>query len=170
MRCNAERRAAMLRESSRGRVQPVSRGHLKDERTSNFVADTTSPRDWRRLRTPPDGRCFYHAVVAALAAKGACGVTVTALQNAVVEQLGSLQSPSARQRIALDRARRFGTWAEDAEVSAAAEAIGVRIKVYERDNRTWIAFDGLSQNVSREEDRTTIYLYNNGSHYDALVR
>jgi hypothetical protein len=99
-----------------------------------------------RVRTPMDGSCFYHALRMGLAREGVPNPpSVPSLRKSVSERLareadGAANGAARREAQRAAKRAKDGAWAENEEVSAAAEEVGVRIRVWEGANGMWVTF------------------------------
>lgn len=118
---------------------------------------------FRRLATPADGNCFFHALRSVLVARGERSTPdASELRRRVAAHMRETADTVA-QRIAYRRAKKDGAWSEQEEVVAAASALNLLIKVWEDSNHMWVRFGD-------DHAPRTVYIYNRDFHFEGLVR
>ena len=150
MLLSAERKCALRREGREGAAARLPTGERSPARSRGTVR--LDGRRYRLLPCPADGRCFYHAVAAALNARVGAGGGAAWTAETVLETVRRTHPDVA------------ATWAEDADATKTANVLRVAIHVWEGANGMWIRFG------FEEDGVPTIRLINRYNvHFDALV-
>lgn len=110
---------------------------------------------------PGDGSCFYHAVAHGMTRRHP-GSAWDAARVRRATARGHIRSGDEERAV---RARATSAWADDRDVQATANALGVEIRVWESANVMWISFCP----ASTTSGLPAILLHNTGNvHFDAL--
>ena len=113
-------------------------------------------RNFRKIKQPMDGNCFFHSLSTLLKYHDICDFTHKKIRkiiskyhknNGKYEQATNISS--------------LGAWAETIDVIAASHVFKVTLKVWETKNNMWITFGKYKKKL---------YLYNEEMiHFDALI-
>lgn len=115
-----------------------------------------SSRNFRKIKQPMDGNCFYHSVSTLLQYYNICAFTHKELRKRVSEyhsKNGNIEKAS--------NVLKMGKWADTEDVIVTSHVLKVTIKVWETKNNMWITFGNYKKKI---------HLYNYEMiHFDALI-
>ena len=116
-----------------------------------------TPIEFRRIRQPMDGNCFFHSVSYLLNYYKIYDLSHLDLRQIVAKYY--------IKRLKEDKANHIlisGTWAETEDVIATSNALRISIRVWEGRNKMWITFGNYKKKI---------YLHNKDNcHFDSLIR
>ena len=151
-------------KGKRSKRQSVRLPTLLEENEKNIITlpdllNTKKSKSYKYVTIPPDGDCFYNAVIRDLKLK----VTAREFRNELAK---TVKNKRVLRRIKAP----FGTgesWAENEEIQATANMLGVCFMIFMQPSDTWMVIypDPQPQNASfgTGECKKVVHLYNVGS-------
>ncbi len=115
-----------------------------------------SSRNFRKIKQPMDGNCFYHSVSTLIQY-----YNIGTFSHKELRKIVSDYYTKNRNVVRAANVLKLGEWADTEDVIATSNVLKVTIKVWETKNNMWVTFGNYKKKI---------YIFNQEMvHFDALI-